>query len=122
MEGKRQFTRVPFVINATLEFQGEEISGEVENLSLKGLFVKTATSIPVAEEISLCLTLMGTTPKLSFWLKGRVSRCTPVGLGFEIVETDLPAFIHLRNIVSMNVEDADQVLLELQKQGESQWQ
>ena len=118
MDGKRKFTRVPFLIKAAIDFQGEEIIGDVDNLSLRGLYVRTPTPIAVGEELPLCLTLSGTSPKISFWLRGRVSRATAGGLGIEIVETDLPAFIHLRNIVSLNVEDADQVLLELQQPGE----
>ena len=110
---RRQFTRVHFHVLAEINHQGEIITGQVIDLSLKGLFVYTTSTLEVGEAVSVKIRLPLTNPPLEFHLRAEVMRNTSDGIGFKIVESDVQSFTHLRNIVAMQAKDPDCVLDEL---------
>ncbi len=110
---RRQFTRVHFHVYAEIQCQGEVINGRVVDLSLKGLFVYTDRKLDVGEGVDVKLRMPLTNPPLEFHLRAEVMRNTETGIGFSIVESDVQAFTHLRNIVAMQAENPDLVLEEL---------
>lgn len=113
---KRKFTRVAFKIFAEMQYAGKTISGRVSDLSLKGLFIHTTEQVELGEEMEVTLRLPSTSPPLDFRLRASVARVVADGIGMEIVESDLQAFTHIRNIVAMHLEDPDQIMVEfLQK-------
>jgi PilZ domain len=69
------------------------IRGEVENLSLKGLFVKTCTTIPMNETVDVTLFFMGDTERLSFNLVGKVERITDEGIGLSFKRIDVDSLM-----------------------------
>ena len=112
---RRIFTRVLFHVYAEINFQGETITGQVTDLSLKGMFVHTTCAVPNGEVMDVKLRMPSTNPPLEFHLRTEVVRNTTEGIGLKIVEADVQAFTHLRNIVAMQSNDPDHVLEELIK-------
>jgi hypothetical protein len=69
------------------------IRGEVENLSLKGLFVKTCSTIPMDESVDVTLYFLGDSSRLSFSLVGKVVRVTDEGIGLSFRRIDVDSLI-----------------------------
>jgi hypothetical protein len=114
-EKKRDTTRVEFRTKAELRANGKVIEGTVDNLSLKGLFLRTETShfsIQTGQEVEITVRLAGASTKLSIELKGKVIRWDKEGLGIEFTEMEFDTFVHLRNIVAYNSGDEDLVMEE----------
>ena len=110
---RRQFTRVHFHVFAEINHQGTVVTGQVVDLSLKGLFVYTGSTLEVGEVVDVKIRMPLTNPPLEFHLRAEVMRNTANGIGFKIVESDVQSFTHLRNIVAMQAKDPDRVLDEL---------
>lgn len=110
---KRVFTRVPCQIQAAIEGLGEVMEGEVSDLSLKGLFVKTQGSTSLGDEVDVTLRMPMTNPPLEFRVHAEVVRIAQDGIGLKICESDIQAFTHLRNIVAMQADEPDEILDEL---------
>jgi hypothetical protein len=70
------------------------IRGEVENLSLKGLFVKTLSRIPMDESVDVTIYFLGDSARLSFNLEGTVVRVTEDGIGLSFRRIDVDSLIH----------------------------
>lgn len=110
---RRRFTRVHFHVLAEICYQQVLLSGQVSDLSLKGLFVHTDQSIPLGEVVDVKIRMPLTNPPLEFRLRAEAVRVVAEGIGLRIVEADVQSFTHLRNIVAMQANDPDQVLDEL---------
>ena len=107
---RRQFTRVHFHVFAEINHQGAVVTGQVVDLSLKGLFVYTGSTLEIGEVVDVKIRMPLTNPPLEFHLRAEVMRNTANGIGFKIVESDVQSFTHLRNIVAMQAKDPDSVL------------
>ncbi len=68
---KRKHRRVPFQVMATVASGQISISGIVDNLSMKGMFLSTREKLPDGSPLEVSLTLHGSSPTLSIKLKGR---------------------------------------------------
>jgi hypothetical protein len=84
-EGKmpeRSFSRLPIHLEATITWNGTVVDGELDNISLKGVFVQTAQKIP--ENASLMITIYHRTKDQQICrLKGHVVRATDDGVALE---------------------------------------
>jgi len=109
---RRHFTRVPFKTKAVVKYKNREVSGEIENLSLKGMFLRTSQKIAIDEVVEIEVCLSGSSSRLSMNLNGIVRWHNDEGLGIQIKDIDLDSFIHLRNVVSYNTGDEDAVRVE----------
>lgn len=107
---KRGFTRVSFRTEATVEFKDQTIRGEVENLSLKGMFLKTPEKMKKNEEVSIKILLSGTSSELFINVKGVVVRSESNGAGFQFNGMDLDSFIHLKNVIAYNEGDEGKIM------------
>jgi hypothetical protein len=110
---KRDTTRVEFHNRAELEIEGLVLSGTVEDLSLKGLFVKTEASqqpIQIGQEVKVTIHFSGTTSNLSIDVQGKVVRLTQDGIGIEFTDMEFDSFVHLRNVVAYNAGDEDAIM------------
>lgn len=72
-----------------IRYQGALIKGEVENLSLKGLFIKTDQKIDVNEQVEISIYFHGAESDLSFSLQATVIRVAENGLGFNFQKIDV---------------------------------
>lgn len=112
MKEKRRFSRVDFCMEAVIMYRHQTIRGEVKNISLDGMFIKTAEKIPQGEMVEMMVSLSGDTSCLTINLEGVVSRSLEDGIALQYRKVDLDSFIHLRNIVSYNIGDSEKVMEE----------
>ncbi|MFO7850156.1 MAG: PilZ domain-containing protein [Spirochaetia bacterium] len=115
---KRDTTRVEFHTRAELRTGSEIISGKVEDLSLKGMFLIAEGSpakIEEGQEVMVTIQLSGTGSNLSFSLQGEVVRHDEEGVGIKFTEMEFDSFIHLRNVVAYNAGDDEKIMEEFYK-------
>lgn len=94
---KRQFERVDCRTTALITYQGRAFRGEVENLSLKGLFVKTDQKIDLNETVQVTVYFNGNTGDLSFSIEGKVVHCDDQGIGLNFQKIDTKSLVHTLN-------------------------
>jgi hypothetical protein len=109
----RKFSRVNFRVDATVKTADRRFHGEVENLSMSGMFMVTGEQFQMGDVADILITLSSTHPAINVSITGRVSRIVENGIGFSFEKTDLDSYTHLKNIVSYNIDDADQVMEEI---------
>jgi hypothetical protein len=107
---KRHFSRVEYHIHAVITCDGETIQAEVENLSLKGMLVRSDRVLPEGKPVAITITLSSVTPPVEIHLNGLVVRAHGGELGFAFDRIELDSFMHLRNIVAICTGDADSVM------------
>ncbi len=106
---KRKNRRVPFEVVATVQSGPIGLNGTVDNLSMTGMFLNTQERLAGDSALQVSITLTGSSSALSIECKGRALRQTETGIAIEFQEMDLDSFIHLRNVVANNSDDADGV-------------
>jgi hypothetical protein len=111
--GNRKFSRVPFHVNATIAAAGRQFQGEVENLSMTGMFVDTAERLDEGQAVDITIALTGTLPEITICFSGKVSRIVVNGLAFTFDKIDLDSYMHLKNIIAYNSDDAEKVMEEI---------
>ncbi|MDH5719880.1 MAG: PilZ domain-containing protein [Spirochaetia bacterium] len=110
---KRKVSRVPFQVKAYILEEHEEIEVEVENLSLKGILLKSEKSWPANTELSLkiCLT-EAQDEENTIRLNGKVKRYDNNNAAIIFNEIDIDSFSLLRQVVSVNDGDPEKILKE----------
>jgi len=98
----RNKSRVVFHVNASLEYDGHTVNGDVENLSTNGMFMNTSENIPAETLVEVSIYLSGTTSELSLKINGVVVRRDPKGVAVTFKEIEFDSFVHLRNIIEFN--------------------
>jgi hypothetical protein len=114
---KRNFSRVIFNTNATVTKDNLSFTGEVKNLSLKGIYISTKdiSSLCLKDLVHINFNLLGTTSKISLSLEGIVKHIDQNGIGVEFTTLDLDSFSHLKYIVAYNSGEYDAILEEFEK-------
>ncbi len=108
---KRHFKRVVFRTEAIVRYGDKTFTGEVTDLSLRGMFVTSPLDIPLGQAVKAKILLSGSTSELSIQVDGIVVRHQGEnGIGIEFHEMDADSFVHLRNVVIYNSGDATQVM------------
>jgi hypothetical protein len=107
---KRKHQRVPFQAEAVARGKDLTVSGKIDNLSMKGLFLNAAAADFGTDPLQVTILLSGSSSKLSIELRGRVVRIVDTGMAIEFMDMDLDSFILLKNVVLYNSEDADAIL------------
>jgi hypothetical protein len=109
----RQFSRVRFNVSATIRTGERQFQGNVENLSMRGMFMVTDERLPVGDLVDITIALSGTSPEVSISFNGKVCRATDEGLGFTFEKIDLDSYTHLKNIIAYNLDDPEKVMEEI---------
>lgn len=104
---KRRFRRVAFQAMASVQCGQKSFSGMVDNLSMKGMFVLTKEIVQCDIPLEISIVLSGTSSVLSIKAKGVALRQEDSGIAIKFLELDVDSFVHLRNVVAMNSDDAD---------------
>jgi hypothetical protein len=112
---KRNFTRVVFRTEALVTIEGRQIRGEVENLSMNGMFLRTTEKVARDESLDIKICLSGASSELSIDLKGNVIRQDDDGIAIQFRGMDLDSFIHLKNTVAYNRGDENEIMEEVYK-------
>jgi hypothetical protein len=109
----RKFSRVKFKVSAVIYCFDRQFRGEVENLSMSGMFMETSERLAIGDEVEIGIILTGTDPELCINFNGRVCRITEDGLGFSFEKIDLDSYTHLKNIIAYNIDDSEKVMEEI---------
>jgi hypothetical protein len=109
----RKFSRVQFNVGATVMAAGRQFQGAVENLSMTGMFLVTNEKLADGTTADIAIILTGTVPEISVNFKGVVTRIAENGIGFTFEKIDLDSYIHLKNIIAYNIDDAEKVMEEI---------
>lgn len=118
---QRKFTRVLFSRKVEISLQDNNevkydydfCEGMIENLSLKGMFIKTEKNLPLNGTIFIKIPL---SDEISIDILGRIIRKTDIGVAIFFTEIDMDSFSHLKNIIVNNLGDEDIVEQELNNQ------
>ena len=94
MVQKRQFERVDCRTEALVTYYDLSFKGEVENLSLKGLFVKTDQKIDMNEPVGVTVFFNGDSGQFSFSLQGKVVHVADNGIGVNFQKIDIDSLVH----------------------------
>lgn len=83
---KRNFARLALHAKANIHFADELIEAEVENLSMKGVYVTSARRMEIDDKVAVTIyhTL---TPQILCDLRAKVVRVTERGLGLQFEKT-----------------------------------
>ncbi len=109
----RKFSRVQFNVGATVKIADRQFQGAVENLSMTGMFLVTNEQLTGGEVANITIVLTGTLPEIAVSFTGVVSRITEDGVGFTFEKMDLDSYMHLKNIIAYNIDDAEKVMEEI---------
>jgi len=109
----RKFSRVQFNVGATVKIADRQFQGAVENLSMTGMFLVTHEQLSGGEIANITIVLTGTLPEIAVSFTGVVSRITEDGVGFTFEKMDLDSYMHLKNIIAYNIDDAEKVMEEI---------
>lgn len=111
--GTRKFSRVHFNVGATIRAADRQFQGAVENLSMAGMFLVTNEQLAVGETVDITIVLTGTLPEIAVNFNGIVTRIAEDGVGFTFEKMDLDSYMHLKNIIAYNIDDAEKVMEEI---------
>ncbi|NLP37780.1 MAG: PilZ domain-containing protein [Firmicutes bacterium] len=109
---KRRFSRVPFHIQVEIDTGEIKFTGEVKDLSLKGMFIISEHILPLDKQVSIKIYLTGTNAKLVITLEGKVIRKATDGFAVYFDAIDLDSFILLKNIIDYNSADPEKIWAE----------
>ncbi|MFZ2949998.1 MAG: PilZ domain-containing protein [Desulfuromonadaceae bacterium] len=109
----RKFSRVRFNVGATIGSAGRQFPGAVENLSMAGMFVVTAAQFVEGDAVDITIVLADTLPEIAMHSSGIVTRITGDGIGIAFEKMDLDSYMHLKNIVAYNSDDAEKIMEEV---------
>lgn len=112
---ERNKSRVVFHVNASLEYDGKTVNGDVENLSTNGMFMNTPEEIPVETPVDVSIYLSGTTSELCLKISGVIARNEKKGVAVIFKEIEFDSFIHLKNIIDFNVSGDPQAQKEFKR-------
>lgn len=109
----RKFSRVHFNVAATVSYGERTFTGELENLSMSGMYLITEEKIELNEPVEITISLSGSDPEIKITFDGKVTRVGDDGLAFSFEKIDLDSYTHLKNIISYNIDDAEKVMDEI---------
>jgi len=109
---KRNFTRVEFTECASIKHKDQVFFGNVKNMSLQGLFIKTDQEIPVNDPVEVTVYYSHNS---SINLHASVVRREENGIGMQINRMDVLSFVHLRDVVAMQCNDQNLIMRETYK-------
>ena len=102
---KRTDTRIHFDVRGTVEHSGATYTGSIENLSMKGMFLKSYGKIPAGDDVKVKIHLSGASSDLVININGRVARGDSSGIAVIFDRIDLDSYTHLRNIITYNMRE-----------------
>lgn len=108
-------TRVIFHVSASLDFDGQTINGNVENLSIGGMYINTSDKLPPNSRGDITIYLSGASSELTLNMAGEVVRKEPGGAAVKFSRMDLDSYIHLKNIIAFNKMDEYKLMKEFEE-------
>lgn len=114
---KRKSKRVLFYVKAKVNTDNQSFFSEVTNISMKGIYLETIEKLEINSLVDIALILTGASSDLQIDISGKVVRHDQNGIGIEFTEIDLDAYIHLKNVVTYNLDEENNLMNELIESG-----
>ena len=102
----RRFSRVAFSVVATVKVGSRQFMGNVENLSLRGIFLVTEEKLSIGDEAEITISL-NDDPENGLEIEGKVARVTDDGIAFIFEKIEFDTYVHLKRLIEFNTGDAD---------------
>jgi hypothetical protein len=101
---QRTKTRIQFETSAILQIDGQSIAADTysRDISLDGIFIRTAEAVPVNAPCQVIITITGASSTLILNIKGKTIRQDKIGVAVRFTEFELDSYLHLKNIVLNN--------------------
>jgi hypothetical protein len=110
---RRRFSRITFHRPAELEAQGERISCELLDVSLKGALFEVPASARARVGAPATLTIRLDAGDAIIRMGGQIVHREGAQVGLRCVEIDIDSIAHLRRLVELNLGDEDLLEREL---------
>jgi hypothetical protein len=108
----RNFTRVNYAVGASISYNNEVVFCNTDNLSLRGMYLKTGHEIPLNTPVNVTVY---NSRLSSLKVNALVVRRGENGVGLQINSLNVDSFVQLRNIVTENSNNRGVVLQETYK-------
>lgn len=109
---RRHYQRIPFIADVLLQHQNQQSSCGLEDISLKGMLIKAPENIkPETDEIYAIELVLGEGAVIS--MQANISHTTPTHWGMQWSNIDLEGLTHLRRLLELNMDDAQQMHREM---------
>lgn len=112
MDERRNFTRILFRGEAEIRWEDKVVRGELNNLSLRGMLVKSPEPCPPGTPVGVQIQLTGSTSEISIRLTGKVVRRQGTEVAVEFTGMDLDSFILMKNVIIYNSDGEEKVIEE----------
>lgn len=99
---QRRFPRFRICAQAKIAHKNEVHTGEVDNLSLVGVFIKTNGGLRPGDVVDVAISYDGNPHPLLVSVRGEVVHVSDHGVGVKFDEIDLEAYSNLRNVIAHN--------------------
>lgn len=113
---EREFTRSAMRFEAEIRAEGSlPVAGKTRDVSLRGLFLKTAERLPMGARCSVRLWLSPEGSPAGIEATGTVVRCDGEGVAVEFEVLDQESYQHIRSLVVLNSPNPEEAEAEIER-------
>jgi len=106
----REFSRIGIPMTATLSVDGDKtVSGKVVNISLSGVELCTEHNRSLGDHTQIEVQFGYPGNELSIQAEGKIVRITSDSLAVNFESIELESYEHLKNLITYNSGNTDQV-------------
>lgn len=107
----REFSRIEIPVTVRLSMDGDKIvsSSKVVNISMNGMQLCAEHTMSVGDQCQVEVLFGDPDNALSIFAEGKIARIISDGLAVNFESIELESFDHLKNLISYNAGDVDQV-------------
>ncbi|MDA3811216.1 MAG: PilZ domain-containing protein [Spirochaetaceae bacterium] len=113
MKEHRRFNRADFHTKGFFEFNDSNVEFKIINISLNGILVETEAQEKITLDTVTTLIIKLSSSEIQINTKAILLHKEDKHLGFRFEEIDVESMIHLRRLVELNSDSADQIAEEL---------
>lgn len=113
MKEHRRFNRADFHTKGYFRCGEQDVHFGIINISLKGILVEPDSSDSCKLHMDVPLTIQLSSSDIKINTKATLVHMEENHLGFQFNEIDVESMIHLRRLVELNSDSADQIAKEL---------
>lgn len=106
-QSHRQFSRVPFFAQVSLQWGGQTMPVELLDIALKGALMRTATPLTAPLDTPCRLVLPLADGGEAIEMGGKVVHLEGCNMGMTCEDIDLQSLTQLRRLLELNTGDAD---------------
>ncbi len=113
MKEHRRFNRADFHTNGYFTIDGKDINFKIINISLNGILLEPESQEEIDHNTVVSLSVKLSSTDIEIKTKAKLQHKENKHLGFRFEEIDVESMIHLRRLVELNSDNADQIANEL---------